>query len=125
MAEEALACIKKDQSPVTNPDLPSIKITIGQGNEDIMFRISDQGGGIPKELVKNVWSFWHVSTLQPMLQHSSSTTHLGMGLSLSKAYADYWGGNIGIQNMNGFGTDVYVQINTGNSLERVDSGVSF
>lgn len=36
--------------------------------------------------------------------------HLGMGLPMSRIYAEYWGGELQVQTMEGYGTDVYVRI---------------
>ncbi|KAI9136516.1 hypothetical protein BKA69DRAFT_1103591 [Paraphysoderma sedebokerense] len=36
---------------------PEIEVTICEGPQDIIFRISDQGGGIPEELLEDIYSF--------------------------------------------------------------------
>ena len=42
--------------------------------------------------------------------------HLGLGLPMSKVYANYWGGSIALHSMHGFGTDAYVKISVGNQV---------
>ncbi|KAI9672454.1 MAG: hypothetical protein M1817_003220 [Caeruleum heppii] len=42
--------------------------------------------------------------------NSSSIAGLGYGLPLSRAYAEYFGGSIGVQSMWGWGTDVYLNL---------------
>lgn len=157
-SSSALSATSTLSSPTTlttsssSSSLPVIRVTIGEGDAEVMFRVSDQGGGIPKELMENVWSFWHVSD-----QRGSTTTNednagelvtstpssstltskavtvtaasaarrdrvqrLGMGLCLARAYANYWGGTISLQSLNGFGTDAYLSIMTGNQHEVID-----
>ncbi|KAJ3229159.1 hypothetical protein HDU81_005580 [Chytriomyces hyalinus] len=45
--------------------------------------------------------------------------HLGLGLPMSRVYANYWGGTIGVHSMHGYGTDAYVKISLGNQLENL------
>ncbi|KAG0047564.1 hypothetical protein BGZ83_007396 [Gryganskiella cystojenkinii] len=42
--------------PLTG-ELPPIQITVCEGNNDITFRISDRGGGIPPEMESHLWSY--------------------------------------------------------------------
>ncbi|KAJ3224996.1 hypothetical protein HK099_007544 [Clydaea vesicula] len=122
MAEEAIAEAKKiKKTDIKNSKLPPIKVTIGQSDTEVMFRISDQGGGIPNDLINNVWSYWYVSDRnqtnfeeKPHLEN----LNLGMGLCIARAYANYWGGT-----MHGYGTDAYVKISTENEKEVTESKV--
>ncbi len=45
---------------------------------------------------------------------------LGVGLPMCRVYAKYWGGSISLYSMNGYGTDVYVTLNTSNSFENLN-----
>ncbi|ORY53202.1 hypothetical protein BCR33DRAFT_711542, partial [Rhizoclosmatium globosum] len=38
-----------------------------------------------------------------------NSLHLGLGLPMSRVYANYWGGTIGVHSMHGFGTDAYME----------------
>ena len=40
---------------------------------------------------------------------------MGIGLPMAEVYANYWGGNLKVYSMTGFGTDMYVTIKTGGS----------
>jgi len=42
--------------PVTG-ELPPIQITVCEGKEDITFRVSDRGGGIPPAMESHLWSY--------------------------------------------------------------------
>ncbi|KAG7662543.1 PKP2 [[Candida] subhashii] len=47
----------KTHSKMTSKILPPVKVTIIDSKKQVLFRISDQGGGIHHDDLKNVWSF--------------------------------------------------------------------
>lgn len=125
-----------------NLKLPPIRITIGQGEKDIVFRISDQGGGIPRQTYEALWSF---SQVTPTCDSRSSSSDLirslhtprllatvrqattagpfglGIGLNMSRVYANYWGGELSLFSVWGYGTDAYVKISRlGNQSENLE-----
>ncbi|CAH2355793.1 [Pyruvate dehydrogenase (acetyl-transferring)] kinase 2, mitochondrial [[Candida] railenensis] len=51
------ATINKYKDVEFGEKMPPIKITIIDSNQDVIFRISDQGGGIPHDKLNGVWSF--------------------------------------------------------------------
>lgn len=104
-------------------------------------RISDQGGGISRKDVNNVWNYTYTTAstgpLAPPKAGANSSTgeedeggiplrranvegrigggHVpmhgfGYGLPISRLYASYFGGDIRIQSMEGYGTDIYVYL---------------
>ena len=89
-------------------NLPAINVTIGEDDDQVMFRISDQGGGISRSDLPFVWSWFTRMDKKPAL---------GMGLPLARAYANYWNGDIEIKSLPGFGLDVYVKISKQNNPE--------
>lgn len=121
---------------------PLTKVTISESDTDVLFRISDEGGGIDPELLPNLFSFSHtcntalqklpvfagkVSETLPYFGKKETSSgllrsHLGLGLPMCRVYANYWGGNISVFSLDGYGTDVYVRIaKLGNVLENLDS----
>ncbi|PYI13218.1 alpha-ketoacid dehydrogenase kinase [Aspergillus japonicus CBS 114.51] len=102
----------------------------------ITIRIRDRGGGIPPEVLPNIWSYSFTTfseyddhhggsesnegmeALNTIAStsgggangHLSSIAGLGYGLPLSRAYAEYFGGSIAIQSLWGWGTDVYLTL---------------
>jgi pyruvate dehydrogenase kinase 2/3/4 len=46
---------------------------------------------------------------------------MGIGLPMAQVYANYWGGNLQVYSMNGFGTDMYETIKTGGVPENFSS----
>ncbi|KAE8150066.1 hypothetical protein BDV25DRAFT_172435 [Aspergillus avenaceus] len=96
--------------------------------QSITIRIRDRGGGIPPEVLPNIWSYSFTTFSDLELQgadngnmdalnaisnsggHLSSIAGLGYGLPLSRAYAEYFGGSIAVQSLWGWGTDVYLTL---------------
>uniref|UniRef100_A0A673WDD5 Protein-serine/threonine kinase n=1 Tax=Salmo trutta TaxID=8032 RepID=A0A673WDD5_SALTR len=88
-------------------------------------RISDRGGGIPHSILDKVTDY-HYSTAEESNQDprmnnlfntltnsgpQSGPMHgFGFGLPTSRAYAEYLGGSLSIQSMQGIGTDVYLRL---------------
>ncbi|KAF9966200.1 hypothetical protein BGZ70_003013 [Mortierella alpina] len=191
-------------------ELPPIHITVCEGTHDIVFRVSDKGGGIHPEMESHLWSYSqsparfanfekiskmaatvqeqfvspsasvnagsgyaaadpsssssssHMETAgqgesdgegivlpppptsnknptypptesssSPSSSFSTSTAqaqslkdqamHLGIGLPMSKVYAEYWGGDLKVFTMHGYGTDAYAKFcKFGNIYENFD-----
>ena len=114
-------------------NLPPINVTICSNDADVLFRISDQGGGMPASIYNQLWSygqrpharfgnFRNVSQLAARItEHDQVTIPLGIGLPMSRVYTEYWGGDINIVTMDGWGTDAYVRIpKFGTQLENLD-----
>ncbi|XP_072325356.1 branched-chain alpha-ketoacid dehydrogenase kinase isoform X2 [Scyliorhinus torazame] len=88
-------------------------------------RVSDRGGGIPHGIVDKVTDY-HFTTAEESSQDPRMNTfygHMvnsgpqsgpmhgfGFGLPTSRAYAEYLGGSLSIQSMQGIGTDVYLRL---------------
>ncbi|EAW14198.1 alpha-ketoacid dehydrogenase kinase family protein [Aspergillus clavatus NRRL 1] len=105
----------------------SIKSTT-PSSQSITIRIRDRGGGIPPEVISNIWSYSFTTFNDSSMRDSdngnldalntisasggqlSSIAGLGYGLPLSRAYAEYFGGSIAIQSLWGWGTDVYLTL---------------
>lgn len=115
-------------------DFPPIKVVIADGaeNEDVVIKVSDEGGGIPRSNVQKIWSYLF-TTADPSIQASmvggpqdvdhgteSPLAGLGYGLPISRSYARYFGGDLSIMSMEGYGTDAFVYLaRLGNTREPV------
>ncbi|KAL0078734.1 branched-chain alpha-ketoacid dehydrogenase kinase [Phycomyces blakesleeanus] len=110
---------------------PPIKVTVCSNSTDVFFRISDRGGGILPEVYKSLWSygvrnqifgnFKHIPQHTGSVAEHSHDVPLGIGLPMSRAYAEYWGGEINVVTMDGWGTDAYVRIpKLGTQIENID-----
>ncbi|KAJ3137654.1 hypothetical protein HK100_000498 [Physocladia obscura] len=71
-----------------------------QHNSASTIESTNKSGGRPFELEEN-------------------SLHLGLGLPMSRVYANYWGGTIGVHSMHGYGTDAYIKISLGNQAEHL------
>uniref|UniRef100_A0A3B4BJC4 Protein-serine/threonine kinase n=1 Tax=Periophthalmus magnuspinnatus TaxID=409849 RepID=A0A3B4BJC4_9GOBI len=106
-------------------NVPDVVVTIANNNMDFVIRISDRGGGIPHHILDKVMDY-HFSTAEESAQdprmnnlfnnitnsgNQSGPMHgFGFGLPTSRAYAEYLGGSLSIQSMQGIGTDVYLRL---------------
>ncbi|KAF9174054.1 hypothetical protein BGX21_001302 [Mortierella sp. AD011] len=54
-------------------------------------------------------------------QYKDKSMHLGIGLPMSRVYAEYWGGDLKVFTMHGYGTDAYARFcKFGNIYENFD-----
>lgn len=103
--------------------LPKVLVIIADGEEDMSIKIGDEGGGISKSEVKNIWDYMFttakLSAAELINLEDSSSNHsgrpdpiagFGYGLPLSRLYAWQWGGSLEIQSMQGYGTDSFLHL---------------
>jgi pyruvate dehydrogenase kinase 2/3/4 len=102
--------------------LPPIQVVITIGAEDCTIKVADRGGGVPRSACQNIWTFAQ-STIQSsnnIPPPSSScdfdknvftNTHgRGFGLPMAKMYAQYFGGDLTLKSMEGYGVDAYLHL---------------
>jgi len=146
-----------DHHTPSSTSLPPIRVLICHTKEHIIFRVSDQGGGIPIAKLAHLWSFAkgpraasylqnfsQVPKMAATLQELQKTAHthsrresmdtslsrltsrspnlrLGMGLPMSRVYAEYWAGSLELHSLDGYGTDVFLQVSKlGNKCEQLN-----
>lgn len=97
---------------------PPIKVVVIEGKEDITIKISDEGGGIPRSAIPLIWTYMYTTmegqAIDSNFQASDFKAPMagfGYGLPLSRLYARYFGGDLKLISMDGFGTDVYIHLN--------------
>ncbi|KAL4071396.1 mitochondrial branched-chain alpha-ketoacid dehydrogenase kinase-domain-containing protein [Scleroderma yunnanense] len=97
---------------------PPIKVIVVEGSEDITIKISDEGGGIPRRAVPVVWTYMYTTMGGQSIDQDyhagdfqAPMAGFGYGLPLSRLYARYFGGDLRLISMDGFGTDVYIHLN--------------
>lgn len=92
---------------------------------NIFNRISDRGGGIAHDMIESVMQY-HFTTsgknddnydggifgnmVQETTTSSAKMHGFGFGLPTSRAYAEFLGGGLTIESMQGNGTDVYLRL---------------
>lgn len=146
---------------------PPIEVLICEAPQHVIIRISDQGGGIPRDILPHLWSFSKgprtqarlenlvkvpkmaatmqeialnnkrqdnvepkgTSTAQPnslsSLTSRPPNLRLGMGLPMSRVYAEYWAGTLELHSLEGYGADAFLQISKlGNKNEQLATRAS-
>mmetsp|Transcript_2897 Transcript_2897/g.4709 ORF Transcript_2897/g.4709 Transcript_2897/m.4709 type:complete len:365 (-) Transcript_2897:58-1152(-) len=106
--------------------LPPVTVEIMKGSFDVTLKISDRGGGIRADDLKHIWRYGYTSAGDysahgggllsgaiggPVGVSRRAIAGYGFGLPLSLCYAQYFGGDIIIQSMHGYGSDVYLNVN--------------
>ncbi|KAG6815601.1 hypothetical protein H0H93_009385 [Arthromyces matolae] len=99
---------------------PPIKVIVIEGNEDITIKISDEGGGISRSAIPLIWTYMYTTMQRSVGQleedfrdtdFRAPMAGFGYGLPLSRLYARYFGGDLRLISMEGYGTDVYIHLN--------------
>ena len=116
-------------------DFPPIRVVVVEGKEDITIKLSDEGGGIPRSAIPLIWTYMYTTMESQGLDSNFQASDFkapmagfGYGLPLSRLvcvrsafmcflfltflqYARYFGGDLRLISMDGFGTDVYIHLN--------------
>jgi pyruvate dehydrogenase kinase 2/3/4 len=99
-----------------------IKIIVCANHKEVAIRISDRARGIPFEVGAQVWSYMYstgrkVTKLREGsesdkgkidVEGATPLAGYGLGLPLSRLYARYLGGSLGLVSWPGYGTDVHL-----------------
>ena len=98
----------------------SRSVADGEANEDVALKVSDEGGGIARSDLRRVWSYLYTTASRDVQARGFSgggsdfagapLAGLGYGLPISRAYARYFGGDLTLMSMEGFGTDAFVYL---------------
>ncbi|KAK7388074.1 hypothetical protein VNO78_22879 [Psophocarpus tetragonolobus] len=99
---------------------PPIRIVIADGTEDVTIKVSDEGGGIPRSGLPKMFTYLY-STAKNSMDESQPPSDLGTidnvrmagngyGLPISRLYARYFGGDLQVISMEGYGTDAYLHL---------------
>lgn len=106
-----------DKHGVDCDDFPPVKVIVAEGNEDITIKISDEGGGIRRSAVPLVWTFMYTTAAPEKADQDFQGTDFkapmagfGYGLPIARLYSQYFGGNLKLISMEGYGTDVYLHL---------------
>lgn len=96
-------------------DPPPIRVVVADGLEDVTIKISDEGAGIPRSGISKIWSYLYSTANSPSNSASSqdlpaAMAGYGFGLPISRLYARYFGGDLQIMSMEGYGTDAYLHL---------------
>ncbi|CAL1699837.1 unnamed protein product [Somion occarium] len=118
LLKNSLRAVVERFGPDKEDMFPPIKVIVVEGKEDITIKISDEGGGIPRSAIPLIWTYMYTTmegqSLEQDFQASDFKAPMagfGYGLPLSRLYARYFGGDLRLISMDGFGTDVYIHLN--------------
>lgn len=93
----------------TSKEIPPVKVIVADGIEDVAIKISDEGGGIPRSGLPNIFTYLY-STAESPVSEEVSMAGYGYGLPISRLYARYFGGDLQVISMEGYGTDAYLHL---------------
>ncbi|XP_078446668.1 pyruvate dehydrogenase kinase [Wolffia australiana] len=96
-------------------EAPPVRIIVADGLEDVTIKISDEGGGIPRSGLPKIFTYLYSTAKDPVGEDSDYGTSsimagYGCGLPISRLYARYFGGDLQIISMEGYGTDAYLHL---------------
>lgn len=94
-------------------EYPPIQVLVVKSEQDISIRISDKGGGVPRQISENLFHYMYSTAPRPDMGSGGGQAPmagLGYGLPLSRLYARYFRGDIALTSLHGVGTDVVVYL---------------
>ncbi|KAJ8623550.1 hypothetical protein MRB53_032079 [Persea americana] len=98
-------------------DPTPVRIIVADGIEDVTIKISDEGGGIPRRGLPKLFSYLYSTAennLNELFNGGSNAgvtmAGYGYGIPISRLYARYFGGDLQILSMEGYGTDAYLHL---------------
>jgi len=96
---------------------PPIRIVVADGVEDVTIKVSDEGGGIARSGLSKIFTYLYSTAKNPLDEHADlgvadtvTMAGYGYGLPISRLYARYFGGDLQIISMEGYGTDAYLHL---------------
>lgn len=126
----------------TKGQFSMVKLVMSKGEEDVTFKVSDEGGGIPLSQVDAIWSYLKTTNcaIRPQSDQKNSTSSAlssvtfmqrprsdmplfgaGDGLPMARQIARYFGGDLDLVSMEGVGTDAYLHLSRrNNTVEHAD-----
>ena len=112
--------------------MPSIRIVVVKGKEDVTIKIADRGGGIPRSKMNKIWQFAHSTAASDEHETDFGVDEFtgakirGFGLPLARIYARYLGGELTLKSLEGYGVDAYLHLpRLGDSCENLPLQVQF
>ena len=81
-----------------------INVVVSGDHKRVLIHISDRAGGIPFDVGQHVWSYLYTTAKHDV----SCLAGFGVGLPISRLYANYLGGSMNLISLPGYGTHAYV-----------------
>ncbi|RRT65910.1 hypothetical protein B296_00026476 [Ensete ventricosum] len=93
----------------SDKDVPPVRIIVADGIEDVTIKISDEGGGIARSGLPKIFTYLYSTAKNPLDENYEGVSDgvtmagYGYGLPISRLYARYFGGDLQIISMEGYG----------------------
>ncbi|XP_045621652.1 pyruvate dehydrogenase (acetyl-transferring) kinase, mitochondrial isoform X2 [Procambarus clarkii] len=89
---------------------PPLDVLLVMGHEDITIKLSDQGGGVPRSQIDQLFNYMYSTAPQPAVSglDTPPLAGYGYGLPLSRLYARYFHGDLMLVSCEGYGTDAII-----------------
>jgi len=125
LVKNSLRAVQDRYDDDVDNEPPPIRLVVAEGGEDVTIKVSDEGGGIPRSGMPKIWTYLYSTAKSPVEMDTVEAAEgpvvlagYGYGLPISRLYARYFGGDLQIISMEGYGTDAYLHLNRlGNSQE--------
>jgi len=88
--------------------LPPVFVELQKGDMHVIIKISDQGGGMTKDLQQQAWHYGWTTAEEEEEGPKRELAGDGIGLPLTRLHAQYFGGDVFMQAIPGHGTNVYL-----------------
>lgn len=115
LLKNSFRAVAEHHKTTKSADTPVVPIVIRVASDEtqIVLDIFDRGGGIPFVQQQKIWSYMYSTrrTLPPGAESDEEATPLagfGVGLPLSRLYAEYIGGSLQLVSMPNFGTHAFL-----------------
>lgn len=99
-------------------ELPPVTVDIFKSKSDLTIRIADRGGGFPNHLMANVFNYSYSTANPPsfvspddkMDTITAPLAGLGYGLPTTRLYARYFGGDLRLVPIDGYGCEAFLYL---------------
>merc|ERR1712224_940778 len=101
-------------------DPPPVHVHIVAGTYDVQVTVSDEGGGMPRKVLQNIWNYGYSGfqishpeadgglMAMQSVESQQNLSGFGVGLPLSRLYTDYLGGGMNVNQVTGYGVEMNV-----------------
>ena len=86
----------------------TIDVIVCADERRVMIHIGDKAGGIPFYVGQHIWSWLYSTKTRTSPKKATELGGFGVGLPLSRLYANYLGGSINVVSLPNYGTHTYI-----------------
>jgi len=114
------AVVEKHYAPGDDDTLPPVVCDVEAGADRMVLKIRDQGCGMSRQELDKMWGFMHSTYKHSPWARGESGSDIkasgsvlagyGVGIPLSRMYAQYFGGDLQASSQEGQGTEVIISL---------------